>query len=566
MLTYNTKYLRAATTAAFAAAFTAVAFIFTFAPGAKMQSGSNTIVFERYDDTAGVTKIFVMNADGTNIIDLGQGFSPVWSADGQKIAYSDGTSEQYDIWTMNADGSERTRLTQNYRSYGPAWSPDGAKIAFVSDHESGYHVYVVNADGSGQQRLAVTATEVRQEYAPTWTPDSSKVIFLGAKVISGLSRNDYYQASADGTGTTTQITFLNALLAHDRPAVSPDGSRIVFEYQHDLQAALTDGSGQMINISNNGAGTDEEADYAPNGAQIVFRRGDMLMVMNADGSEAASLNVEGDRPDWNPTAILPGATPTPTATETATPTPAVPSSDISIEATTSAPNVPVGSQVTLTATIRNIGPNVAHGVTLGSTSLSPLTLVSILSSQGSCSMQNGGIVCPFGEMPTGTAITVTLRARVNTAGQTNVQFSGAALEFDPVSDNNSATVSVNGNGAPCAQTVQTPYQVFGSHWLHDRRNGRDVMVMALRNRSNQTLPGRLVFAFDNLPTDVSIDPRVVAGRTQCAQPLNSPYIVVNAGSQGWRPNQIVIVTVPFINPRNRTIPMNWRLFSGNVNP
>ena len=52
---------------------------------------------------------------------------------------------------MNADGSERRRLTQDGR--GPAWSPDGKMIAFNREDATGPELYVMNADGSGKRSL-----------------------------------------------------------------------------------------------------------------------------------------------------------------------------------------------------------------------------------------------------------------------------------------------------------------------------------------------------------------------------------------------------------------------------
>jgi TolB protein len=56
---------------------------------------------------------------------------------------------------MNADGSEQTRLTKN-RSFDeyPSWSPDGKKIAFESLRDGNWEIYVMNADGSEKKRLS----------------------------------------------------------------------------------------------------------------------------------------------------------------------------------------------------------------------------------------------------------------------------------------------------------------------------------------------------------------------------------------------------------------------------
>jgi hypothetical protein len=91
--------------------------------------------------------------------------SPAWSPDGSRIAYaaSDQSDYAWEIFTMNADGSDQRRIT-DFPGYdmGPVWAPDGAMIVFTSDrfrgpdtegeHQSGLP-YVMNADGSGVRPL-----------------------------------------------------------------------------------------------------------------------------------------------------------------------------------------------------------------------------------------------------------------------------------------------------------------------------------------------------------------------------------------------------------------------------
>ena len=64
----------------------------------------------------------------------------------------DGSSE---IYTMNADGSNQTNVTQSPGAIDvlPAWSPDGAKIVFSRGRGDGTEIYVMNADGSNQVNL-----------------------------------------------------------------------------------------------------------------------------------------------------------------------------------------------------------------------------------------------------------------------------------------------------------------------------------------------------------------------------------------------------------------------------
>ena len=105
--------------------------------------------------------ISVMNADGTNrttILSVGCCISPYvgsWSPDGTKIAiYSDRFDGNFEIYTINSDGTNRVRLTNNSASdSNPSWSLSAAKIAFTSNRDGNYEIYTMNPDGTNQTRL-----------------------------------------------------------------------------------------------------------------------------------------------------------------------------------------------------------------------------------------------------------------------------------------------------------------------------------------------------------------------------------------------------------------------------
>jgi Tol biopolymer transport system component len=71
----------------------------------------------------------------------GNSCRPRFSADGQKIAYVSSEADgKGDIWTVNADGSGRQRITQRDDAYDyfPSWSPDGDQIVFCSNYKDHY--------------------------------------------------------------------------------------------------------------------------------------------------------------------------------------------------------------------------------------------------------------------------------------------------------------------------------------------------------------------------------------------------------------------------------------------
>jgi tol-pal system beta propeller repeat protein TolB len=129
------------------------------------------IAFMRQVPFSSDAEIFVMDAaTGMNQTNLSNNpaadAGASWSPDGSKIAFDSSRDDDFgEVYVMNADGSDVTRITNSGGNANPAWSPDGTKIAFATNRDGEVQIYVMNTNGSGQ--IPLTAPPGRNAL-PHW--------------------------------------------------------------------------------------------------------------------------------------------------------------------------------------------------------------------------------------------------------------------------------------------------------------------------------------------------------------------------------------------------------------
>jgi Tol biopolymer transport system component len=188
------------------------------------------------------------------------------SPDGTRLTFM-GRDQQ--IYVMNMDGSDRTRITEPpSRNFTPASSPDGTRLVFSGDPGSttrlpSTRVEVVNADGSG--RRVVTGQKDRFFSEPAWSPDGRWIAFdnwphedWGWVTLVRTDGSDRHNVSPE-LGPPTQHAV----------AWSPDSRRIAFVEGDGITVVAPDGAHRRCISS---VGSNHAPAWSPDGSRIAFFR------------------------------------------------------------------------------------------------------------------------------------------------------------------------------------------------------------------------------------------------------------------------------------------------------
>lgn len=203
-----------------------------------------------------------------------------------------------EIYVMNPDGSEQTRVTFDPRvDQQPHISPNGKQIVFASTRitptnpNGVLQIFLTNTDGSvfpdGSNAKQLTFTGMGTFNAwPRWSPNGKEIAFHS----SADGNFEIYTINRDGTGLT-RVTDYSGL--DQFPEWSPSGKQLVIRRDRELFVIENDGSNPIQLTSTSAPAVNQMASWSPDGKTLAFlstREGYLsVFLTDTDGNNQINL-------------------------------------------------------------------------------------------------------------------------------------------------------------------------------------------------------------------------------------------------------------------------------------
>jgi TolB protein len=218
-------------------------------------------------------RVYRADSDGEGIVPItpaGQtSLSPVWSPDGQRIAYTQMGEGRggVAVQALSSGAPFLVPGSQTALNITPAFAPDGRTLAFAHSDERGTDIYTANViDRCCAQRL--TVGRYADNLSPTFSPDGRRIAFISTRA----GPPQLYVMAADGTDQELLAPFdFGATGSSNAPEWSPDGASVVFhrEVSASPQIFLVDVGARRVRQLTS-SGRNEDPTWGPDGRHVAF--------------------------------------------------------------------------------------------------------------------------------------------------------------------------------------------------------------------------------------------------------------------------------------------------------
>jgi TolB protein len=271
-------------------------------------------------------ELYTINARGRGKVKLTKNSTtdirPDWSPDAKRIAYSGSDGQDFEIYTINADGSELDPVTDNdTHDLTPSYNPNGTRIAYSGFDGSDQEIFVTDTSGE-EPRFRVTNTST-SVFDPDWSPDGQRIAFEGLDAAASDDQRDYeiYTINVDGTGldqvTINKGSKVSPPPDDQDPSYHPTGERIALSRTgpssqiSQIFTAHVKFANEFPVTTTSSVSNNFRPDYSPNGQKIAFEGYDgndyEIYTINVDGTDLFQVtNNSGNDfdPSWGRNPLL----------------------------------------------------------------------------------------------------------------------------------------------------------------------------------------------------------------------------------------------------------------------
>jgi Tol biopolymer transport system component len=195
---------------------------------------------------------------------------PTLSPDNQRIAVSRAAMDgNADIWIVDVRRGTFTRVTSDpANDLAPLWSPDGNWIAFRTSRIGSFDLYLKSLQGSDGAETPFVA-DGRTKTALDWTPDSKTLLYGTLDPQSGA---DLW--AVDITGGRKPYPILRSQFDEMDAHLSPDGRWIAYRsnesgaFEIYVRPFTPEGRSQVVQLISTGGGAQPR--WNPNGKELFY--------------------------------------------------------------------------------------------------------------------------------------------------------------------------------------------------------------------------------------------------------------------------------------------------------